>query len=92
MRNEPVLAAEAGPGILAAEVVFAIRFEFARTLTDILHRRTMIGLSPDLGRSAAVEIAAVAARELGWPEAETEQQLSALRAYNERLTPLTRPG
>jgi glycerol-3-phosphate dehydrogenase len=92
MRNEPVLAAEAGPGILAAEVVFAIRFEFARTLIDILHRRTMIGLSPDLGRSAAVEIAAVAARELGWSEAETKQQLSALRAYNERLTPLTRPG
>jgi glycerol-3-phosphate dehydrogenase len=89
VRSEPPLASEAvrGSGILAAEVVFNIRFEFARTLIDILHRRTMTGLSPDLGRSAAVQIAAVAARELGWSEKETEQQLSALCAYNEKLMP-----
>ena len=87
MRKEPGLAAEAGPGVLAAEVVFAIRFEFARTLIDILHRRTMAGLAPDLGRSSAAAVAAVAVAELRWSEAETEQQLAALRAYNERLTP-----
>ena len=91
-RAEPEPAAEADPrtAVLAAEVQFAIRFEFARTLTDILHRRTMIGLAPDLGQSAVMDIAAVAASELRWSEAETEQQLSALRTYNERLTPLTR--
>jgi glycerol-3-phosphate dehydrogenase len=92
MCNEPALAAEAGPGVPAAEVVFAIRFEFARTLIDILHRRTMIGLSRDLGRSAAAGVAAVAAMESGWSEAETEQQLVALRAYNERLTPARNRG
>jgi glycerol-3-phosphate dehydrogenase len=92
MCNEPALAAEAGPGAPAAEVVFAIRFEFARTLIDILHRRTMLGLAPDLGRSSAVGVAAVAARELAWSEAETEQELSALRAYNERLTPARNRG
>lgn len=92
VRGEPGLAAEAGPGsrVLAAEVVFAIRFEFARTLVDILHRRTMVGLAPDLGRSAAVEVAEVAAKELGWSEAGKQQQLSALRAYNRKLAPLTR--
>ena len=89
-RSEPHLGAwaESGSPVLAAEVAFAIRFEFARTLVDILHRRTMLGLGPDLGRSAAADIAAVAARELGWSAQETELQLEALHTYNERLTPV----
>lgn len=71
--------------VLAAEVVFAVRHEFARTLTDILHRRLMVGLSADLGESVAEAAAAVAAAELGWDETETQRQLQALRDYNARL-------
>jgi glycerol-3-phosphate dehydrogenase len=71
--------------VLAAEVVFAIRHEFARTLVDVVHRRTMIGLSPDQGAAAAEELARIAAAELRWDAAETGRQLQALRDYNARL-------
>ena len=85
--EEPALAAllDAERTVLAAEVAFAVRAEFARHLTDIVHRRTMVGLSPDLGESLAEPIADVAARELGWSDAEKQSQLQLLRKYNERL-------
>jgi glycerol-3-phosphate dehydrogenase len=62
-----------------------LRFEFATSLIDILHRRTMTGLAADLGVSVASGIAATAARELGWTDAETRKQLEALQAYNAKL-------
>ncbi|MGH8167816.1 MAG: glycerol-3-phosphate dehydrogenase C-terminal domain-containing protein, partial [Woeseiaceae bacterium] len=84
-----------GPGsgsqhqdLLAAEVVFAIRHELARTLIDIQHRRTMTGLAPDLGASVARDIAKVAAAEFGWDDAETARQLQELDDYNARLKTL----
>jgi glycerol-3-phosphate dehydrogenase len=78
-------ALESERNVPAAEIVFAIRHEFARTLVDVMHRRTMIGLSPDQGASAAEGIAGVAAAELGWDNTETARQLQALRDYNARL-------
>jgi len=33
--------------VLAAEIVFVLREEFARTLADVVFRRIMIGLDPD---------------------------------------------
>ena len=71
--------------VVAAEVVFALRHEFAVKLTDIVHRRLMIGLSADLGEGMSEEIAAIAAEELNWNNAEKEEQLSELRNYNARL-------
>jgi glycerol-3-phosphate dehydrogenase len=86
-RDEPHLCATVDPQqtVLAAEVVFSLRSEFATNLIDILHRRTMTGLAADLGASAAGGIAAVAARELNWSDGETKRQLDALEAYNARL-------
>ena len=70
----------------AAEIVFNIRHEYARNLVDILHRRTMLGLSPDLGRPHAAAVARVAAVELDWDEQEIARQLGALDDYNARLS------
>jgi glycerol-3-phosphate dehydrogenase len=86
-RGEPQLCATVDPQqtVLAAEVVFSLRCEFATSLVDILHRRTMTGLAADLGASVTSGIAATAARELGWTEAEMRRQLDALHAYNARL-------
>jgi glycerol-3-phosphate dehydrogenase len=53
-------------GAIAAEVVFAVREEFAIGMADILLRRCMAGLSPDLGRSALQRALPVAAKYLGW--------------------------
>lgn len=86
-RAEPHLSATIDPKatVIAAEVAFSLRSEFAVTLIDIQHRRTMTGLAADLGASAAEGIADAAAKELGWTEPETKRQLHALRAYNARL-------
>jgi glycerol-3-phosphate dehydrogenase len=73
--------------VVAAEVVYALRQEFAVTLTDIVHRRLMIGLSADQGVGMSEEIADIAAREKNWNQSEKEQQLSNLREYNARLKP-----
>ncbi len=85
--ERPELASplDAGRTVLAAEVAFAVREEFARHLTDLLHRRMMVGLSADLGESLAEPIAQAAARELGWSDADKRRELDALRAYNARL-------
>lgn len=39
-------------GAIAAEVVFAVETEMARTVADVLKRRTMIGFSPSQNREA----------------------------------------
>jgi len=87
MREDPSLAAklDASGTSYAAEAVFAIRYEFAQTLADIVHRRTMIGLSPDLGEAAWSAVAALAARELGWSDETAAQQIRDLEVYRNRL-------
>jgi glycerol-3-phosphate dehydrogenase len=71
--------------VLAAEVVFAIREEFARSLVDIVFRRSMIGFDADQGRPLYTTIADIAADEFGWTEQEKSQQLDELVDYSESL-------
>jgi glycerol-3-phosphate dehydrogenase len=71
--------------ILRAEVAFVLQTESARTLTDVVHRRMMLGLTRDHGERHYDEIAALAAAACGWDAAMKAAQLSALRSYNERL-------
>ena len=74
-----------GGWMVEAEAVHAIRNELARTLTDIVHRRMMIGLDADQGRTVYERIAAAAATELNWSELDKAMQLDALRAYSDSL-------
>ncbi|WP_353387315.1 glycerol-3-phosphate dehydrogenase/oxidase [Thermobispora bispora] len=67
-------------GALAAEVVLAAREEKAVTLGDILLRRTLIGLGPDMGLSAARACAEVAVRHLGWDEERAQAEIAAYEA------------
>lgn len=71
--------------VLAAEVVFALREEFALTLTDIVFRRMMIGFDADQGRALYTEVAAIAAAEAGWSPEQKAQQFDALTEYAESL-------
>jgi len=73
--------------VITAEVVYALRHEMAVSLIDIVHRRMMTGLLPDQGASMNDTIATIAATEIAWDKSEKEQQLTALREYNERLRP-----
>ncbi|MBT8103662.1 MAG: glycerol-3-phosphate dehydrogenase [Gammaproteobacteria bacterium] len=71
--------------VLAAEVVFAIREEFARSLEDIVFRRMMIGLDADQGRPMYPAVADIAAEEIGWDAAEKSRQLDELVEFSESL-------
>jgi glycerol-3-phosphate dehydrogenase len=73
--------------VIAAEIVFVLRHEFAVNLTDIVHRRLMTGLSADHGQEISEEIAEIAAREMNWNRGEKERQLADLQQYNARLHP-----
>ncbi|HNP37236.1 MAG TPA: glycerol-3-phosphate dehydrogenase [Woeseiaceae bacterium] len=69
--------------VLAAEVVFAIREEFARCLVDIVYRRIMVGLAADQGRSLYESIASLAAREFTWDAGKKAQELKMLNAFSD---------
>jgi len=71
---EPIVE---GQDAVKAEIVFATRHEMARTLCDVLARRTHVALlDRHQARSAVPAVAALMARELGWDEGETERQIA----------------
>jgi glycerol-3-phosphate dehydrogenase len=71
--------------IPAAEVIFVVRQEIPRTLTDVVHRRMMLGLNADQGRPVYEQVARLAAVEFGWSDDEVQAQLRALQDYSESL-------
>jgi glycerol-3-phosphate dehydrogenase len=74
-------------GAIGAEVVFAVRDEGAQTLADVLLRRTMVGLGPDVGVGADVAAAEIAGRHLGWDADWQRREVTAYREYITRYTP-----
>ena len=81
--QEPALGAPLVPGLpyLKAEAVHAVRSEMARTLDDVLSRRTRARLlARDDSVAAAEDTAALVGRELGWDDAERARQVKEYRA------------
>lgn len=76
--SEPELAAEIQgvPGLMAAEVAFALRFEGAVTLSDVVARRIMTGIGGDLGRESLEAVGEVAARQAGWSDAQLASEVA----------------
>jgi glycerol-3-phosphate dehydrogenase len=85
-RERPELAEPIVPDLpdLLAEVVYAARHEQARSLGDVLLRRTRLGLLAGreigAGGGPAGRVADALAPELGWDEAAVAAQLEAWRA------------
>jgi glycerol-3-phosphate dehydrogenase len=75
--GEPICSVS---GALGAEVVFAVREEFAETLADVLLRRSMVGLGPDLGLAAMPAALRVATRHLGWDDSRCRAEEAAYLA------------
>jgi len=59
---------------IAAEIIFCFREEMATTIADVLLRRTMIGLSRDLGRAALPRAINVARQFLGWSQQRADEE------------------
>jgi glycerol-3-phosphate dehydrogenase len=70
---------------LRAEAVYAVRHEMARTLDDVLSRRTRaLLLARDASAAAAEDVARLIAPELGWSEEQTTREITGYRALVER--------
>jgi glycerol-3-phosphate dehydrogenase len=74
-------------GVTAAEVVHAIETEFARTLTDVLMRRTMVGLDPDVDIGAVESIAEAMGDHEGWSRERLAREIDDFMAVAERARP-----
>ncbi len=85
--ERPALAEPLVPGLpyLAAEAVYAARYEMALTLEDVLSRRTRsLLLDAAATVAAAPAVAELLAGELGWSPEETAGQVGAFTALAER--------
>jgi glycerol-3-phosphate dehydrogenase len=74
-------------GAIAAEVPWAYQEEGARTLADVVARRTMVGLGPDAGIGADVAAAEIARGALGWDTARVDAEVDAYRHWVSRYRP-----
>lgn len=74
--REPLVSGK--PGIAAA-ISFSFEHEYAKTLADVLLRRTMLALEADAGLDVAEPAARVAAATQGWDEARTREELQGFR-------------
>ncbi|MGC1479181.1 MAG: glycerol-3-phosphate dehydrogenase/oxidase [Chthoniobacterales bacterium] len=87
--EDPDLAERLHPNLpyLKAEVVWAARHEMARTVEDVLARRTRaLLLGARASVEAAPEVARLMARELGCDEAWQTAQIAAYATLAERYT------
>ena len=79
-------------GIIGAEVIYAFKRELAQTLSDVLLRRTMVGLGPSVGLDVDEAAARVAVQHLGWSEDRARSEVEAYREYVRRYTPKSMRG
>ncbi len=87
VEEEPALGVRLVPGLphVAAEVAYACRAEYARSLVDCLYLRTRLAvLDTAAADRAAPAVAELMARELGWSPAERESQLQEYRLTRAR--------
>jgi glycerol-3-phosphate dehydrogenase len=74
-------------GAIATEVLWAFREEGARTLADVIARRTMTGLGPDAGIGADVAAAKIARDTLGWDAGKVDMEVDAYRRWVSHYRP-----
>jgi glycerol-3-phosphate dehydrogenase len=91
--DDPSLRMPLGPsatvesGLIGAEVLYAFRRELAQTLSDVLLRRTMVGMGPMVGLDVDEAAARVAVRYLGWDEERAEHEVQDFRSFVKRFKP-----
>ena len=91
--DDPSLRMPLGPsatvesGLIGAEVLYAFRRELAQTLSDVLLRRTMVGMGPMVGLDVDEAAARVAIRYLGWDEERAEHEVRDFRSFVKRFKP-----
>ncbi len=74
-----------GTTVLRAEVIHALRHEMARTLSDVVLRRTDLGTAGWPGREALEECLALAVEETGWGQDRARQELERVVGHLQQL-------
>lgn len=74
-------------GLIAAEVAFALRFESAITLADIIARRVMTGLDASMGRDSLDAVCEVTARLAVWSDGRLADEKAAYLSYLTKFHP-----
>ncbi len=64
---------------IAAEVVFAVRSEHCRRISDFIRRRTRLGAAADQGWSAAPRVAELMGAELAWQPDRIAAEIESYR-------------
>jgi len=68
---------------IKAQIVYAVKNEKAKTLKDIIIRRTSIGTHEDLGYNCVEDIAKITAEILDWSE---EKKIKEINSFKESIT------
>ncbi len=77
-------------GEILAQVVYAVRHEMARSLKDILLRRTGIGTLGDPGTAVIKQVAKIAGKELQWTSRQMQKEIDHVRKFFEIPKPSNR--
>lgn len=93
-RDRPELKKRIDPKLeyLKVEVLYAVEFEGARTLMDIVDRRTRIAFeSEDYGLAIVKDLVEIVAKPLGWSATEKKSQIEQFKAHvkKERIALIT---
>ncbi len=76
-------------GAIGAEMVFAMRHEFAASLADVMARRVLLAFAPGHGLESLNAIADLLARSFNWDAA---RKAAEIRGYEQWLSHLAVPG
>ncbi len=91
-KDRPELAQPLVPGLphIGAEAVYAVRYEMAQSLEDVLSRRTRAVLfAGEASRQAASAVAALMGAELGWDQSRQAAEVAAFHSYvDQELKPV----
>jgi glycerol-3-phosphate dehydrogenase len=69
--------------VLKAEIIYAVRKEIAQTLSDVVYRRTPLGMAGKPDNLSLQICASLMAVELGWDQFKMEEEIAA--ASNEHI-------
>jgi glycerol-3-phosphate dehydrogenase len=72
-------------GAVVAELLFAVRREMARTLTDVLARRVLLAFEPGHGRESVQLAVTVLGDELGWDDEQRQAEVAEYERWLSRL-------
>ena len=70
---------------IAAQVIFAVRFEQCVRASDFINRRTLLGFAPDQGSKAVPAVVELMGRELSWSPSRRRDEIEECARHRSRI-------